>query len=221
LKAGKVNRKKLLIFDFDGTIADTMMVGLDIANEMAEKYRFKKVNRKELVFYRSQKSQDALRSIGINFIKLPLIVRDFKKRLKQQIERLPPIDGMIDVLKELKYNGWELGILTSNSLENVTFFLDTHEITEVFSFVRCKKNLFRKETALKAIHKNTGYPYEEMLYIADETRDIEAAKKRGIKIISVSWGMNSKEALSKFNPDYLVGTPAELSTLLSREVMVK
>ena len=44
----------------------------------------------------------------------------------------------------------------------------------------------------------------ETLYIGDEVRDIDACRKTGIRIISVTWGFNSKEALCRKNPDFLV-----------------
>ena len=49
-----------------------------------------------------------------------------------------------------------------------------------------------------------------VLYVGDEVRDIEAAKKAGIRIAAVTWGYNSKKALEAYKPDYLVTKPEEL-----------
>jgi phosphoglycolate phosphatase-like HAD superfamily hydrolase len=43
----------------------------------------------------------------------------------------------------------------------------------------------------------------KVFYIGDETRDIEAAKKAGIKSIAVTWGYNTKAILDNSNPDFL------------------
>ncbi len=51
---------------------------------------------------------------------------------------------------------------------------------------------------------------EEVIYVGDETRDIEAAKKINSKVIAVSWGFNTKEALARHNPDFLIHQPSEL-----------
>ena len=51
---------------------------------------------------------------------------------------------------------------------------------------------------------------EEVIYVGDETRDIEASKTIPIKVIAVSWGFNSAEALAKQNPDFLIQKPSEL-----------
>jgi phosphoglycolate phosphatase len=50
----------------------------------------------------------------------------------------------------------------------------------------------------------------QAIYIGDETRDIEACKKVGIPIISITWGMNNKEILSTLNPDQMAHSPLEI-----------
>jgi phosphoglycolate phosphatase len=51
---------------------------------------------------------------------------------------------------------------------------------------------------------------EEIVYVGDETRDIESAKKIKIKVIAVSWGFNSWEVLAKYKPEFLIDKPTEL-----------
>jgi phosphoglycolate phosphatase-like HAD superfamily hydrolase len=49
-----------------------------------------------------------------------------------------------------------------------------------------------------------------MIYIGDETRDIEACKKINVPIIAVSWGFNSHKSLASHSPTYLINNPKEL-----------
>jgi len=51
---------------------------------------------------------------------------------------------------------------------------------------------------------------EEVIYVGDETRDIEASQKINIKVIVVSWGFNSRTVLAEHNPDFLIHQPQEL-----------
>ena len=70
--------------------------------------------------------------------------------------------------------------------------------------------MFSKHKVLrKFLQKNFLTP-EEVIYVGDETRDIEAAKKIKMKAIAVSWGFNSKEALAAQNPEFLIHKPNEL-----------
>ena len=53
-----------------------------------------------------------------------------------------------------------------------------------------------------------------MYFVGDEVRDIEAGKKVGINTIAVSWGYNTKSALDKEHPDYLIDFPLELEKII-------
>ena len=58
---------------------------------------------------------------------------------------------------------------------------------------------------------------QEVIYVGDETRDIEASKKANVKICSVTWGFNSEEALAKENPDFLIHHPRELVEIVKND----
>ena len=64
---------KHIIFDFDGTIADSSDVALQIVNELSEKYNYKKMTREELVTLNTQPLKDRFKSVGVSFFKLPKI----------------------------------------------------------------------------------------------------------------------------------------------------
>ena len=82
-----------------------------------------------------------------------------------------------------------------------------------FGFIYTESNLFGKGRALNNLLIKHRLDPEETIYIGDEVRDIEAAKKAGIKIISVSWGFNSAKLLQKAKPDFLINKPKELLQL--------
>ena len=54
----------------------------------------------------------------------------------------------------------------------------------------------------------------DVYFVGDEVRDIDAGKKTGIKTIAVSWGYNTKDALAKEHPDYLIDSPLELKDIV-------
>lgn len=51
--------------------------------------------------------------------------------------------------------------------------------------------------------------------MGDEIRDIDAAKKTGIKVIAVGWGFNSPQALAAQNPNFLIERPQELIEIMN------
>ena len=209
---------KLVVFDFDGTIADTMNIGLQIANDLSAKYRYRKVSSEELINYRNLNTREALKRVGISYFKLPFIILDFRRELKKRIQLLEPVKGMVSVINQLHLRKCSVGIVTSNSIENVESFLNNASISSKFQFVQAQKSLFRKNTLLKSILKNYNLRPLEVLYVGDETRDIEAARKCGIPIASVCWGFNTKMVLKRHDPDYLIESPSGLLELIIQEL---
>jgi phosphoglycolate phosphatase len=54
-----------------------------------------------------------------------------------------------------------------------------------------------------------------VIYVGDETRDVEACKKVGIKIIGVTWGLHTPKALKKAGADYIINKPDEFHKILT------
>ena len=78
------------------------------------------------------------------------------------------------------------------------------------TFIYSGTTLFGKHKVINQLLKQDHWEREAIVYVGDETRDIEAAKKSKIKMIAVSWGFNSKEVLAAHTPDFLVNHPKEL-----------
>ena len=203
-----------LVFDFDGTIADTLDEGLKIYNQIAEKHDLRLIDDDEIHHLRHMKLNDFLDHLGIPRLLVPKLLFRATQMLKSRIGRLPLIEGMAEVLPSLKNQTERLGILTSNSVENAQLFLKTHGIDHLFSFVSSTSKLTGKAKYLRSIQRKYELKAGEMVYIGDELRDIKAAKKAGIPIAAVGWGFNSLEALAGSEPDYLFRQPSELIKLL-------
>ena len=113
----------------------------------------------------------------------------------------------------LTENGYKLGILTSNSEENVSKFLKKNNL-DLFDFIHSESSILGKSKAMHDLLKKHGIRPEEAIYVGDEIRDIEAARKTNIEIIPVCWGYNSKQILEKQNPDFLIDEPRQLIEIL-------
>jgi phosphoglycolate phosphatase-like HAD superfamily hydrolase len=137
-----------------------------------------------------------------------------RRELSREIPHLQLFAGMKPVLRSLKQQGNHLGIVTSNSRENVVAFLTAQALPDIFDFVESGLTLFGKDKVLQRVVKQQRLNPADMIYVGDETRDIEAARKMGIQIISVTWGFNSEQALAAENPDFLIHQPEELLQVL-------
>ena len=202
--------QKVIIFDFDGTIADTVDALVTIANRLALEFGYVPINSQELVLLRNLTAREIIKYSGVSLFKIPFMMKKVKGELKHKIPELKPIEGINTALIELHNQGYHLGIITSNSPENVNQFLKFHNLDYLFEFIYSGVTIFGKTTIINNVLRQKHFKAEAVIYVGDETRDIESAKKANIKVIAVTWGFNSTEALTKQNPDFLIHHPSEL-----------
>jgi HAD superfamily phosphatase (TIGR01681 family) len=206
--------KKVIVFDFDGTLADTFDALVMISNRLALEFGYPPTTPEEIPKIKNLSSREIIRQSGVSLLKLPFFLKKIREYLHQEILNLQTIPGIQDSLVQLKHEGYCLGILTSNSEENVKLFLKKHGMQDLFSFIYSETSLFSKDKSIRKLMKKNNLSLDEILYVGDETRDIEASKKIHIKVIAVTWGFNSGEVLAKHNPDFLIQQPSELIEIL-------
>ncbi|MBW4682507.1 MAG: HAD-IA family hydrolase [Microcoleus vaginatus WJT46-NPBG5] len=201
---------KVIVFDFDGTIADTLEALIAVINRLAAEFKYKQASRADIEQLKNLSSREIIKDSGVSLFKIPFLLRKVKIELAHEIPRIHPFLGMKEVLTQLRSQGNKLGIITSNSKPNVMTILQKNDVQDLFEFVYAETTLFGKHRVINKFLKKESLNPEEVVYVGDETRDIEAAKKSQIKVIAVTWGFNSKQVLAAQNPDFLIDRPEEL-----------
>ena len=204
-----------LVFDFDGTIADTLGETRLIFNRLAPEYGIREVAEHELDHLRHLSLGALLDHLDIPKRRVPILIARGTGMMRGNITRLKMIEGMSEMLIELRRHVRSFGILTSNSTANVDLFLRTHGLREQFDFISSTSKLTGKAKHLKAILKTFSLRPGELLYIGDELRDVKASQKAGVPIAAVTWGFNSRAALAAAKPDYLFDQPVDFLRLLA------
>jgi HAD superfamily hydrolase (TIGR01509 family) len=204
---------KVIIFDFDGTLADTIDILLSITNRLSAEFGFKSATKEELAQLSNLNSWQILQYSGISIFKFPLLIRRLKAELQSEVPHIQLFPGIKEVLLELKKRGFQLGIITSNSRENVWTSLEKNGLQDTFTFIYSGSTFGKHKVINKWLRRENINP-EEVVYVGDEIRDIDAAKKTGIKVIAVGWGFNSQEALAAQNPNFLIKSPQELIEII-------
>lgn len=206
--------KPAIIFDFDGTIADSFGVIKNILLNLSDDFGYKKPTDKQINLLRTKHPKEIMRILGLSYFKLPFLIHRVDKEIQRQIAAVKPIEGIKEVLIQLKSQHYLLGMVTSANEKNVSAFLKNNDL-EVFDFIQTGSSIFGKARILKKVLKKQKIGKKEVLYVGDEIRDIEAARKVGIKMIAVTWGFNNREGLQQFHPDVLIDTPSELLVSLN------
>ncbi|MEO0581096.1 MAG: HAD-IA family hydrolase [Bacteroidota bacterium] len=210
--------KKLLVFDFDGTIADTLSVALLIVNEIGEKLEWPAVDKEEFIELKRKTIPELLKIANLNVSQLPGVLRKARRSFKQHLQDVKPIEGMPEVIVELKQRGYRMGILTSNSKPNVQRFLKQHQLGH-FEFIYAPSSLFGKAPVLQKIMRRRKFDASELVMIGDEQRDMAAAQEAGIDGIGVTWGFHTPVQLETSSPAHILNQPEELLTLFQQPVV--
>jgi phosphoglycolate phosphatase len=204
----------MLLWDFDGTLANTWESGQEIYNEIARRHRFSPMTDPEAA--RRMSTREFLRHHRIPLLKIPLVMREWHAALRSRMSAVPLFPGIHDMLIALHQTGRALGILSSNQEENIRLCLRSRNVEGLFDFVISYPRLFGKASGIRRVLRKHGLARSELLYVGDEVRDIEAARKAGVDSVAVGWGLNPPEMLRQASPTHLIERADELPGLLDR-----
>jgi phosphoglycolate phosphatase-like HAD superfamily hydrolase len=196
---------KYIIFDFDGTLADSMPVIVSIAEEMLGV----DITDKDIQRYRNMTAKQILKEARVPLYRLPALLVKGKAIMAGRVDDVRLFDGLEAVVKKLAEDH-VMYVVSSNGIGIITAFLKRHKINKYFTRVYGNVGLFSKAQAIRKVTKREGFNVGDAIYIGDEVRDIEAARKIGMPIISVTWGYNGEQIIKKYMPDHLVTKPAQI-----------
>lgn len=208
-----------IIFDFDGTLADSRGLAVNLYNELARKYGYKEIGEHEVEGFSKLSIAERLKVLGVPYYRLPGLVGEMKRNYRNSVDSLELVAGMSSVIEELAAADYRLSLISSNSKSIIERFLANHNIT-CFEHIYCSRDLFGKSHQINRYLKMFQVLNEEAVYIGDELRDIESCKKCRICIVAATWGYDASDLLVQGNPDFAVSHPAELVPLL-REFSVR
>ncbi|HIG98854.1 TPA: HAD-IA family hydrolase [Candidatus Woesearchaeota archaeon] len=206
---------RTVIFDFDGTIADTLPELVKVLNSLSAGFGYRVIAGEDVKRIQGIELVQAFKELGVSKLKLPFFVGKVRSEINSRMSLMKPQKGIEEALLSLKKKGFTLGILTSNSRANVNLFLKGNGL-DFFDFIYCGSSIFGKGKVLKRLIHSQRLRNEEAVYIGDETRDIMAARQAKVHVISVSWGFNSENLLSSRSPDAIVDSPKKLVRIIER-----
>ncbi len=201
---------KTIIFDLDGTVADTLPGNIKIANSLAKRFGFRKIEDEDYARLRDMSSSEIIKDLNIPTWKLPIIMWFGRRALNSSIFEIAPISGMDEILQILTDRGYRLGILTVNSEAHARAFVSQNNLENFFEFVRSRYGFLKKHRALKNLIKEYDLDPENTYHVGDESSDAVAAHNVGIKSVAVTWGLNSRKAMEDVSADYIIDSPDEL-----------
>lgn len=203
-----------IIFDFDGTLADSFSVMRKLYNQLAPARGLPELTEEKWQRIRSSKVMDSIKLMGIKPYQLPSLLALGRREILKLAHEIPLFKGMDEIVRTLAKDGHSLYVLSTNSRQVVQAVLETHGIAKEARILKSTP-LFGKAQAVRHLMRKQKIPAEEIWMIGDELRDIHAAQKVGVRIISVTWGLQTEETLAAERPDFLAKTPDDILRAVS------
>jgi phosphoglycolate phosphatase len=206
----------LILFDFDGVLADTLGDMLQFGQEVCDELGVKHVATTD--------DLDTLEIMSLatygRQLEVPEhLVDEFVRRWLAKFggKKSPPaiFKGLDEVVRKLSASN-TIGIITGNSSQNVNAFLVEHGLSEHVRAIFGVDSPGSKAEKISLAQNQfaVGAKREAVFMVGDSASDVHAAQEAGVKSIAVSWGHQSAKTLLRAEPDIIVHSPQELLEVL-------
>lgn len=216
--------KKVIIFDLDGTLIDSLE---DIAVCMNQV--LKELN---LPYYEIEDYKHFVGG-GISILVNNVLDKKTSQEIKEEVtsrfkevydqklhKKTLPYNGIYELLDELKKLDFKIGILSNKphkfTLQYTNNLFSKYNIKEIHGQ---KKEIPKKPNPIAAINiaKIFETPCEEVYFVGDTMVDMQTAKNANMKAIGVLWGFRDKAELLNNGADYLVKHPLDILKIVNKK----
>jgi len=224
-----LKEKKLLIFDLDGTLIDSVPDLATAVNEMLlslkrptfseETIRFWVGNGAQTLVKRALSGDTAIdENLDADYFDeaLTIFLRAYSKHLSQKTVTYPHV---LETLEKLKDAGFEMTIVTNKPYDFVQPLLDGLDLAGYFTYYLGGDSLEVKKPdplPLRHVCDRFGVSLDQSVMIGDSKNDILAANACNMDSIAVTYGYNYGEDIRIYHPKTVLDDFAEIINCLER-----
>ncbi|WP_038528903.1 phosphoglycolate phosphatase [Formosa agariphila] len=217
--------KDLIIFDFDGTLINSIPDLTIAVNKMLAHYNLSPLTVAQVTPFIGNGAKPLVKralvsAMGEDKITNALLDEAFKIYFSAYkdvtCEKTFMYPGVLDTLNLLKQKGYTLAICTNKPFGFIEPILDTLKIKQFFTLWIGEDSLDQKKPeAAPLLHlvKTLDTTIEKSIMVGDSKNDILAAQNANMQSIGVSYGYNYNENISDYNPTQVVDDFSELQDL--------
>ena len=213
-------KNKLVLFDLDGTLIDTLEDLNAAVNFALKKNGFSERSVEHTynaigngVFMLMQRSLPE----GVDSKTHLKCLSDFKDYyLHHYLVHTKDYPGMKDTLIELKNRGYTLGVVT-NKYNELSQIMINHFFPNIFAIIQGEEPKFNKKPSPDMVNyamKKLGFDTENTIYVGDSYVDIETAKTAHIPLILANYGYHKGNEFCKIKDTPHIDAPIDLLKIL-------
>ncbi len=210
-KKKEKNGLKLVIFDFDGTLVDSVPSIQKTANQIAESFGFNKISRKKVevsVGAGLNKFIEWVFGAEMKKRKIKLVkIRDMYVRLykKNHNYKMKTFSGVKPGLRYLKKERVKMAVISNKLGRFIKSSGKSTGIIKYFWKIIGRGELTKDKPhpyPIKYIMKKAGVNKKQTLFVGDSHYDVECAKRAGVKCLYLTYGYGDRKKALSMKPEY-------------------
>lgn len=202
---------QLVLFDFDGVLADTAASFLKTLLSIAREIGADAAYTTAAEFLPQADSRELMRRVGIPLLAVPPI----RARLLASwlgADRAPLVPGVTGLLQAVHDAGVEVGVISARPLQFVRAALGS--AAEQVRHFGCSLPMLTKAERISMVLHTSGHSPDAVLFVGDEVRDLRAAEENAIACALVGWGFGDPAVLTRAGAAHFIESVAALRALL-------
>ena len=211
--------KKAVIFDLDGTLADTIASITHCGNLALSRFGLPSFQEEDYKRFVGDGAAMLIRRalLAAGDGKLSHFDQVYEAYLKIFAEgcmyQVKPYDGIVPLLEKLKHLGVRIAVLSNKPDADSLRVVEELFGKGFFDFVQGQReDVPRKPdpAGVYRIMEHFGLPASDFLYVGDSGVDMQTAHNGGLTACGVTWGFRSRQELEDAGADHLADTPEAL-----------
>jgi phosphoglycolate phosphatase-like HAD superfamily hydrolase len=204
-----------IAFDYDGTLVDSLSANLRITNEVCVGLSgCRPITRSDIENLDRMSFEEIAEVVGIPSSEVSLCLEEINRRIIASYSELDFFPGIVDALRGLRGDGWDLYVVTHNTEVAVSGLLETNGLSGCFSGILGAETGLPKDAKLASLVEVCGAVSSECAMFGDSVGDIDATKSAGIVSVGVSWGYQSRSRLEEASPDFIIDAPEDVLSIV-------
>lgn len=215
----KKKMKKLVIFDLDGTLLNSIEDLGHACNHALKENEFATHAIASYPFFVGNGVRKLIQRVipedrRSDELTIDKVLKDFKQYYSQHCTiYTKPYEGIIELLHELREMGVKLAV-ASNKYQSATTDIIKHYFGDIdFEAVEGQKegvNVKPDPSIVFSILGQARVSKADTLYVGDSGVDMETARRACIDSVGVTWGFRPEKELNEYHAGVIANSPAKI-----------
>ncbi|MEH0938329.1 HAD-IA family hydrolase [Micromonospora psammae] len=200
--------QKAALFDIDGVLVDTRGATATAVARIASRHTGRDVHSEDVSVTKAP--HQSLADLGVASA-YQVYKREYDQEFASACKDVRVFDEVVKAVREMKDRGIRVGAVTAQPARRAAASLppDVRSLFEVVLSYNQTKG--RKDEGIRTALRQFGVRPNSAVYVGDQPKDLEAARRAGVKGIGVLWGFCDHSELAKWPHDLLLSSPEELT----------